>query len=305
MFLKTKDIPLDAGFDDREFENIFLHNRYPGDKNGKSVTPAEKAELWALYDAPVRYNGINMLRELRSLWGIHLTLKIGPRSGANKAPRGVVRLKAGKGQPLTVYFEGYSGNISDATRDIVAFAPYGNAEKSRALSQKFFIRLVVPLKGLSPLMKIESLLMAYSLAASIDKKHFAGIVDPDIFLFVPPTAARAGLAHYHREDRLLNTHLVSGFNFYDKEGTARFFTHGLNRFGLSDILIGEAEKNPLTTDHYATALRHAHGIFLKHLMGAAGKEKLIPFKTRNALPQQVGAMLGKNVAVARLPVAQG
>lgn len=303
MFLASKNVPLDAGFDDRQFENIFLHNRYPEDKGAKPVTGiAEKAELWALFEAPARYNGLNLLRQLRSLWGIHLTLQIGPRSDANKAPRGVCRIGAGKGSPA-IYFEGYSGNISDATRDIITFAPYGHAEKSRALSQKFFIRLVVPLKGLAPLAKIEAVLAAYSVAAFMDKKNFVGIVDPDIFVFVPPASVRAGLAHFHREDRLLNTHLVSGFNFYEKEGAARFFTHGLGRFGMADVLIGEGEQ--LTTGEYTAALRRAHGIFLSELMGSGKKEKFPALKKRDALPGQVAAMLSKNVVLAKLPGAQG
>lgn len=304
--MASKDVPLDAGFDDRQFENIFLHNKFPDGKSAAGSAITDKAEIWALYDSPVRYNGINMLRQLRALWGIHLNLQIGPRSTANKAPRGICRLKNGKGPGHTVYFEGYNGNISDATRDLVTFAPYSNKEKSRALSQKFFIRLVVPLKGLTPLGRIDAVLLAYSIAAVIDTKSFAGVADPDLFIFVPPVGIRAGLAHYHGKDRLLNTHLVSGFNFYEKEGAARFFTHGLGRFGVPDLMIASASNgSALTTEHYAPALRRAHGIFLSRLMASGKTEKLPPLKDRKALPEQVNSMLGKNVVTAALPVSQG
>jgi hypothetical protein len=308
MFLSAKDFPLDAGFDDNQFENIFLHNRYPDAKPPKktsektAVSIGDKAEIWALYDGKVTYNGIDMLRQLRSLWGIHLTLKIGPRSSSNRAPRGICRLRNTKSGGETVFFEGYSGNISDATRDLITFAPYGNKEKSRALSQKFFMRLVVPLKGLSPLQRIDAVLLAYSIAAFLDKKNFAGIADPDIFTFVPPVGIRAGLSHYHRAERLLNTHLVSGFNFYEKEGEARFFTHGLTRFSMPDLLIA---RDGLTTADYTAALRFAHGIFLQQLMGSAKKSKLPAFKNRDTLPEQVRAMVGKDLVLAILPKDQG
>ncbi len=308
MLFVAKDFPLDAGFDENLFENIFLHNRYPGEKVAKSTAGktasgvADKAEIWALYDGKVSYNGIDMLRQLRALWGIHLTLKIGPRSASNRAPRGICSLRNTKSGGETVFFEGYSGNISDATRDLITFAPYGNKEKSRALSQKFFMRLVVPLKGLSPLQRIDAILMAYSVAAFLDKKNFAGVADPDMFIFVPPVGIRAGLSHYHRAERLLNTHLVSGFNFYDKEGEARFFTHGLGRFGMPDLLIA---REGLTTADYTAALRFAHGVFLQQLMGAAKKQKLPAFKNRDSLPEQVRAMVSKHLVLAALPKDQG
>jgi len=293
LFSAQKDIPLDAGFNDKQFENIFLYNRYPGvkGKSDQASNVAEKAEIWALYDGAVHYNGLNMLRRLRSLWGIHLTLKIGPRSRQNPAPRGECRLG-----DQVVYFEGYAGNISDAVRDIVSYAPYGHGDKSRALSQKFFIRFIVPLKGKTPHERIDSLLMAYGVAGFLDAKSFAGIVDPDIFLFVPPQAVRAGLMHYHREDRLLNTHLLTGFNFYEKDDGARFFTHGLARFGLPDILLGGER---LTPENYGAALRYAHELFLQQLSG--NKPKFTPLKKRDALPGQVSAMMGRNVVVAALP----
>ncbi|MFO1525635.1 MAG: hypothetical protein U1F16_06655 [Turneriella sp.] len=146
----------------------------------------------AFYDAQTHYNGINMLRRLRQLWGIHLNLQIGPRSAANTSPPGILTADPCLKDSRRIFFEGYKGNISDATRSIVTISPYDHGEK-RARSQLFFVRLIVPLKGLTALGKIEALLMAYSVALFSDAKRFAGMVDPDIFLFVPPESVRAGL----------------------------------------------------------------------------------------------------------------
>jgi hypothetical protein len=303
MLFRETDFPLDAEFNEPLFENIFLHNAYPGDKSakaGKKAQPAhfaDKAEIWALFDAKPQYNGLNMVRRLRQLWGIHLTLRIGARSKTNSSSRGVCALNEPKKKPRSVYFEGYQGNISDAARGIVTIAPYGHAEKSRALSQKFFIRLIVPLKGQGPIEKIESLLMAYSIVLLMDPRRFAGIVDPDMFLFVPPASVRAGLASYHGGDSLLNTHLVSGFNFYDSEGKTRYFTHGLNRFGMADLLLSEAHKDqPLTSADYTTALKKAHTLFLQYLTTGGKKQpagKTIPKSEK--IPEQVAAMTGKKM----------
>lgn len=302
MFFREADQPLDATFTDAEFEKIFLHNQYPG-KGGVAKTggTGDKAEIWALYDAQTHYNGINMLRRLRQLWGIHLNLQIGPRSAANTSPRGILTADRRLKDSRRIFFEGYKGNISDATRSIVTISPYDHGEKSRALSQLFFVRLIVPLKGLTALGKIEALLMAYSVALFLDAKRFAGIVDPDIFLFVPPESVRAGLAHFHRNDRLLNTHLVSGFNFFDSEGRVRFFTHGLSRFGMSELLLSEDKSKPaLTSADYTDALKIAHSEFLKYL--TAGKTYKSPKQASKVekLPEQVSAMMGKKIAALKL-----
>jgi len=303
MLFRESDFPLDAEFNEPLFENIFLHNAYPGDKpakGGKQARPvniADKAEVWALFDSQPHYNGLNLVRRLRQLWGIHLTLKIGARSKTNSSPRGMTALGAEQKKARSVYFEGYQGNISDATRGIVTIAPYGHAEKSRALSQKFFIRLIVPLKGQGPIEKIESLLMAYSIVLLMDPRRFAGIVDPDMFLFVPPASVRAGLASYHGGDSLLNTHLVSGFNFYDSEGKTRYFTHGLNRFGMADLMLSEAHKGqPLAAEDYTTALKKAHALFLHYLTTGGKKQpagKALPKSEK--IPEQVAAMTGRKI----------
>lgn len=303
MLFRETDFPLDAEFNEPLFENIFLHNAYPGDKPAKGSKKsqpagiADKAEIWALFDAKPHYNGLNMVRRLRQLWGIHLTLRIGARSKTNSSPRGVCALGEPQKKSRSVYFEGYQGNISDAMRGIVTIAPYGHAEKSRALSQKFFIRLIVPLKGQTPIEKIESLLMAYSIVLLMDPRRFAGMVDPDMFLFVPPTSVRAGLASYHGGDSLLNTHLVSGFNFYDSEGKTRYFTHGLNRFGMADLLLSEAHKDqPLTPEDYTAALKKAHALFLQYLTTGGKKQpagKALPKSEK--IPEQVAAMTGKKI----------
>lgn len=304
MLFRETDFPLDAAFSEPAFENIFLHNAYPGEKRGAArgsraqASLSDKAEIWALFDAQPHYNGLNLIRRLRQLWGIHLTIQIGARSASNSSPRGLCRISRGKKQPQLVYFEGYKGNISDATRSIVTIAPYDHGEKSRGLSQKFFIRLIVPLKGLNPLEKIESILLAYSIAGLMDPKRFAGVVDPDVFLFVPPESVRAGLAHFHRSDRLLNTHLVSGFNFYENEGRARFFTHGLNRFDMPDLILMETDRNkPLTTEHYAIALKKAHAQFLSFLTGAGNNTRLLGkhLPKSEKIPEQVAAMIGRKI----------
>lgn len=305
MLFRETDFPLDAEFNEPLFENIFLHNAYPGDKpakGGKKSPPAniaDKAEIWALFDKQPHYNGLNLVRRLRQLWGIHLTLRIGARSKTNSSTRGVCAISGPQKKSRSVYFEGYKGNISDATRGIVTIAPYGHAEKSRALSQKFFIRLILPLKGQNPIEKIESLLLAYSIVLLMAPKHFAGIVDPDMFLFVPPTSVRAGLASYHGGDQLLNTHLVSGFNFYDSEGKSRYFTHGLNRFGMADLLLSEANKSqPLTAEHYTAALKKAHAQFLQCITANGKKQpagKALPKSEK--IPEQVAAMLGRKIVM--------
>lgn len=304
MFFREKDFPLDAEFDEREFENIFLHNAYPGEKRAaKAAGAADKAEVWALFDAQPAYNGLNLVRRLRQLWGIHLVLRIGARSATNKAVRGLTRVAAPGQKVQSVYFEGYQGNISDATRSIVSVSPYDNLDKSRALSQKSFVRLVVPLKGLSPIERIESVLMAYSIVFLMDRRRFAGIVDPDLFLFVPPGAVHAGLAHFHRSERLLNTHLVAGFNFFTSEERTRFFTHGLNRFGMSDLLVMEAKKDqPLKAEQYTEILKRVHSLFLTYLTAPArtkigGK----PLLKSEKLPEQVAAMVGKKLLVQTYP----
>lgn len=302
MLAAHKVFPQDAVFDDKVFENIFLHNLYPEERPGKvkakAASPADKAEIWALYDKLPSYNSINLLRHLRTLWGIETTLKLGPRSATNNTLRGFLQRPSGSARSASIWFEGYQGNISDATRTAIAFSPYDDAEKSRALSQKAFIRFVVPLKNKTALEKIEALLTAYSIAAFLDQKHFAGLVDPDLFLFVPATAVRAGLANYLSANRLLNTHLVTGFNFYEAGGAPVFFTHGFSRFGSSDMVLRHAEKGKgLTTDNYAEVLKLMHGIFLGSLTGKkpATRHKLQTISKKDALPEQVAAITGKNV----------
>ncbi|HRP68276.1 MAG TPA: hypothetical protein PLY93_01960 [Turneriella sp.] len=234
-----------------------------------------------------------MIRELRTLWGIHLHLKIGARSEKNPSPRGYVTLPLEK-KNIIIYFEGYSGNISDATREPISFAPYTDKDKSRALSQKFFIRFVASLNDMVALEKIQTLVLLMSIGYILDKNQFSGIVDPDVFLFVPPTAVRAGLQQFHRKEQLLNTHFVSGFNFYQQNGAAIFFTHGLNRFGAPDLLIDGGDKT-LTTNDYATALKEAHTLFLSHIGNIKRQRKLSPLKRSEAIPEQVRAMIGKEV----------
>ncbi|MBV6494217.1 MAG: hypothetical protein LDLANPLL_02248 [Turneriella sp.] len=298
MFKKKKNIALDAEFNEREYENIFLHNLYPsGKKIPSNASVADKVEFWALYDTTPNYNGIDLLRDLRTLWGIHLQLRIGPRSDKNSSPRGFCLHLLGENKEIKIFFEGYAGNISDATREPIAFTSFSNDEKSRALSQKYFIRFVFFFERLFPLQKIEAMLVAMSIAASLDKKRFAGIVDPDIFLFVPANPIRAGLANFLSANRLLNTHLVTGFNFFEKNSTVYFFTHGFNRFGFADILLSgnEKEAEELSVGVYKKALKQTHDIFLNHIMGNKEKVHLSILKNRAELPEQVNAMLGKKV----------
>jgi hypothetical protein len=303
-----KSQPLDAGFNDSEFEAVFLHNGIPGVKaaKGKPATkkpasPDDRAEIWALFDKPVKYNGLNILRQMRNLWGIHTTLSIGARSTANPAVRGICRLAPKR----SLYFEGYAGNISDATRHIITISPYSHAEKSRALSQKMFVRIVVPIKNLPPLEKVDTLLFAYAIAVFLDPDNFAGIVDPDMFLFVPPEAVRAGLAHYHRSDRLLNTHLLTGFNFYEHEGEARFFTHGQSRFGVPEFLTTRYAGGPgLTTADYAVALRQTHATFLRSLVSGRSATKGMKRVNVRKLPEQVAAMVGPNIVETKIALAE-
>ncbi len=302
MLFGHKNIPLDAQFDDRAFESVFLHNAYPGEKplkspKGAATTATDKAELWALYDRMPRYNGINLLRQLRTLWGIHANLQIGARSATNSAVRGRLTRSTGDHGHADIWFEAYQGNISDATRTAITFAPYDDAEKSRALSQKAFIRLVVPLKRKSALEKIETLLMAYSLAAFIDAGEFAGLVDPDLFLFVPGKSVRAGLASYHSSNRLLNTHLVTGFNYFESDQAPQFFTHGCSRFGVSELLLRRAKGGkPLQTEDYAEVLKLLHANFLAAVTGKKPAQKMrLQALKKNGLPEQIAAITGRNI----------
>ncbi|MBS0616817.1 MAG: hypothetical protein JSR44_01420 [Spirochaetes bacterium] len=296
MLFGQKNIALDAQFDESEFENIFLRNGYPGEHGKKSATTYDdKAEIWALYDKKISFNGNNLLRQLRMLWGIASFLKIGARSAKNPQPRGVFQIGKDK-NAQKIYFEGYAGNIADATRELIAIAPYDKTDKARALDQKIFVRLIVPMRGKTPLQKIDAILAAYSIAAFLDSKHFVGIVDPDMYLFVPPKNIVAGLANYHRADRMLNTHLVTGFNFFQREGRAIFFTHGMNRFSLPDLLLREtACHEPLTTENYTSALKTAHAFFLAALTQKSKPKKYSAVKDRKTLPEQVNAMVGKNL----------
>ncbi|MFZ5629749.1 MAG: hypothetical protein ACOY5B_11510 [Spirochaetota bacterium] len=296
MFFSGKRQPLDAVFNDAQFEAIFLHNRYPGSKQQQGGF-AEKAELWALYDGEPDYHGLNLLRSLRFLRGIHTGLRIGPRSAANSALRGYCTDSNNEGKKSELWFEAYNGNISDATRMTISMAPYGHAEKSRALSQKSFVRFIVPLAKKKPLEKIDALMLAYAIAALLDKKRFAGIIDADLFLFVPPAAARAGVSNYHRGDRLLNTHLVAGFNHFEQNGVLRFFSHGFNRFGMPDVLVSPGKTVALSTEHYQDVLREMHARFLAYLTkGArAALEQTRPLRSNRSLPEQVTAMMGRKI----------
>jgi hypothetical protein len=86
---------------------------------------------------------------------------------------------------------------------------------------------------------------------------------------------RAGLANYLSANRLLNTHLVTGFNFYEIDGTPVFFTHGFSRFGIADLLLRRAEKGrELTTGNYAEVLKLLHGIFLNSLTGKSPRSNI-------------------------------
>jgi len=295
LFFRKRE-PLDAEFDDAQYEAIFLHNRYPGSKN-RTGNFVEKAELWALYDTEPEYHGLNLLRNLRFLRGIHTTLRIGARSAANSALRGYVCDTNNQGKKTEIWFEGYNGNISDATRTTITMAPYGHADKSRALSQKSFVRFIVPMANKKPLEKIDALLLAYAIATLIDKNRFAGIIDADLFLFVPPAAVRAGVLNYHRGDRLLNTHLVAGFNHFTQDGAVRFFTHGLNRFGMPDILVSSGKNVTLSTEHYQEVLRETHTRFLAYLTKGArvALEHARVLRSTRELPQQVTAMMGKKI----------
>lgn len=296
MFFTRSRQPLDAQFNDAQFEEIFLHNRYPGSKT-QSGNFADKAELWALYDGEPDYQGLNLLRSLRFLRGIHTDLRIGPRSAANAALRGYCSDTNNDGKKSEVWFEAYNGNISDATRTTIAMAPYGHADKSRALSQKSFVRFIVPLAKKKPLEKIDALMLAYAIATLLDKGRFAGIIDADLFLFVPPAAARAGVSNYHRGDRLLNTHLVAGFNHFEQNGAVRFFTHGLNRFGMPDVLVSAGKAVTLSTEHYQDVLREMHARFLAYLTKGprAALEHTRALRNSKSLPEQVAAMMGKKI----------
>lgn len=296
MFFTRSRQALDAQFDEAQFEAIFLHNRLPHSKK-QSGNFTDKAELWALFDQEPDYHGLNLLRSLRFLRGIHTDLRIGARSAANSALRGYCSDSNSYGKKSEIWFEGYNGNISDATRTSITIAPYAHAEKSRALSQKSFVRLIVPLVKKKPLEKIDALVVAYAIASLLDPKHFAGIIDADLFLFVPPAAARAGVSNYHRGDRLLNTHLLAGFNYYEYNGEVRFFTHGLNRFGMPDIIVSSGKTVTLTTAHYQEVLREVHARFLAHLTRGprAALEHTSVLHNRRSLPGQVAAMMGEKI----------
>lgn len=296
MFFSRKRQSLDAVFNDAQFEAIFLHNRYPGSKT-QSGNFAIKAELWALYDGEPDYQGLNLLRSLRFLRGIHTDLRIGPRSAANTALRGYCNDTNDGSKKTEIWFEGYNGNISDATRAIIAMAPYSHADKSRALSQQSFVRFIVPLANKKPLEKIDALLLAYAIATLLDKNRFAGIIDTDLFLFVPPAAARAGVSNYHCGDRLLNTHLVAGFNHFAENGAVRFFTHGFNRFGMPDILVSAGNGVTLSTEHYREVLRETHARFLTYLTKGTrvALEHTRVLRSNKGLPEQVTAMMGKKI----------
>lgn len=304
--MKKKLIFPEASFNELQFENIFLRDAYPDAtslKHGKSKSKVkssteDKAELWALYDAPVKYDFLSMLRALRGRWGIHLDLEIGARSVSNPAARGSVAISHGKRPPKTIFFEEYAGNISDATRSVITMAPYDQNTASRALSQKIFVRFVVPLKALNPLDKIAQLLLAYDVAQVLDAKRFAGIVDPDMYLFVPPNSVVAGIRNFLSPNQMLNTHLITGFNFYQNSGAAFFFTHGHTRFAMPDLLIASSPKNPLTTGDYAGALKTAHSTLLS-LLTKKPKLKLTATKQLK-LPEQVRAMLAPKILEIRI-----
>lgn len=298
MLWAQKKIPLDAHFDDKEFEQIFLHNHYPTHK-ARKVDFTGKAELWALFAADPVYHGLNLLRSLRSLRGIHTDLRIGPRSKANAAVRGICR-DTNQGFPKTeIWFEGYAGNIADATRTAITIAPYDHSDKSRALSQKFFVRLIIPMADKKPLEKIDALLLAYTLALLLDNERFVGIVDTDLFLFVPPAAVRAGVSNYYRHDRLLNTHLIYGFNHFEQDDGVCFFTHGLNRFAMPDIVVLGSHSNKLTRESYRHILRAVHARFLAHLTRGklAALQGSQPLAKNHRLPEQVAAMMGKKIVL--------
>jgi hypothetical protein len=296
MFFSRRSQPLDAVFDEAEYRAIFLHNRYPkGMPQCNSFV--DKAELWALFDAEPYYHGLNLLRSLRFLRGIHTHLRIGPRSAVNAALRGYCSDTNHGGKKSEIWFEAYNGNISDATRTAITMAPYSHADKSRALSQKSFVRFIVPLAKKRPMEKIDALMLAYAIATLLDQARFAGIIDADLFLFVPPAAARAGVANYHSGDRLLNTHLVAGFNYFEQDGAVRFFTHGLNRFGMPDVLVSAGKSRLLSTQHYQDVLREIHARFLAYLTKGprAALEHTRPLRSSKLLPAQVAAMMGKKI----------
>lgn len=306
MFFSRKRQPLDAAFHEGEFAELFLYNRYPGSKK-QTGSFTEKAELWALYDAEPDYRGLDLLRSLRFLRGIHTDLRIGPRSAANSALRGYCCDTNDHGKRSEIWFEAYNGNISDATRAAITMAPYGHADKSRALSQKSFVRFILALRGKKPLEKIDALLLAYAIATLLDKKRFAGIVDADLFLFVPPAACRVGIFHYHSADRLLNTHLVAGFNHFQHDGAGRFFTHGLNRFGMPDILVSPGRGATLSADDYQRVLRETHARFLAYLTkgGRAALQGTRVWRGGGFLPEQVAAMMGRKIAELTMPNVKG
>ncbi|MCX7632278.1 MAG: hypothetical protein N2Z22_02965 [Turneriella sp.] len=286
MLFRRQSVPLDPGFDESIYRAIFLEGKFPGKKD--TTTKKEKAELWALFDQPPRYNGLDLLRALRALHGIHCTLRIGPRSAQNPSLRGYFCHQHGKAVS-EIWFESYSGNISDATRPAIAVSPFSEKEKSRALSQKVFVRFLLPLGGTASA-KLSTLLCAYSIAHFLDGKAFCGLVDPDNFLFVPPSLLAAGIQHYYGASQLV-THLVYGFNFYRSGSDTVFFTHGLNRFGLPDAVIPTAGE--LETASYHSILAAVHTQVLHHLRGQKSllvQSKKIPPRE---LPEQVTAMLGK------------
>jgi len=282
MIFGPESSPTAVGFDEKLFQNIFLHDKFSG----------EKAELWALYDAPIQFHALNLLRNLRALWGIDLHVKIGPRSESNQSPRAIITTR----NDGNFYLEGYAGNISDAIRGIVAMAPHPHSDKSRVLSQKHFVRIVVGLQKLGATQKIDRLLLAYSVASYLDPARFAGIIDMDQFLMLPTSTVKAGIANYHRPEQLLNTHLIYGFNFFELNGNVTFFTHGLGRFKMNDLVI-QGEK--LSTENYREALKLAHVYFLNGLANKGKQPKPVATK-KMKLPEQVEAMVTKQLTRVNL-----
>lgn len=293
MFLKKSNLAVDGVFDEKEYENIFLHNRYPGEKKkSSSATKDDKAELWILFKEEPRYDGLDILRKLRELRGIHTNLKIGPRSAKNQSLRGFVCDNAG----LQIWFEGYRGNIGEATQTIIAMAPYTQNEKNSALSQKVFLRMVVPLRGRTPLQKIDALMAAYATALFVDGTSFLGLIDADQFLFIPPAHLRSGVGQYFGSQQMLNTHLLYGFNFFQRESQTTYFSHGLSRFGLPDF-VRVKESDSMAGEDYTEALRGIHTLFLTYLTKGrrTAMARLREYRAAKSLPQQVAAMVAKKI----------
>lgn len=293
MFFKKVRLAVDGVFDEKEYENIFLYNRYPGEKKKtSSATKNDKAELWILFEKEPLYDGLDILRKLRELRGIHTNLKIGPRSAKNQSLRGFVCDNEG----LQIWFEGYRGNIGEATQTIIAMAPYTQEEKNSALSQKVFLRMLVPLKGRTPLQKIDALMAAYATALLIDGTSLLGLIDTDQYLFIPPSHLRAGVGQYFGGQQMLNTHLLYGFNFFQRENQTTYFSHGLSRFGLPDF-VHSKESDSMAGEDYTEALRKIHTLFLSYLTKGAptAMARLREYRAAKSLPQQVVAMVSRKI----------